>query len=74
MTRDEKLAEQIGTSQEVLGVLKREVGAIVEHALSQDAPAHAGLYQAVYEDLHEAWKLVGDAYEVMSYGDPEDYA
>lgn len=73
-TRDGVLAEGIGAAEDIVAELARQLGALVEHARSNDATGHAALYEVVQGHLTGAEKDLRRAYEVMLNGDPEDYA
>jgi len=71
--RDHDIATQIGTSQEVVGVLQRTMRDLIAGAHSEGATAHERMYEAIEVSLDEAWKALGDAYDVMMNGDPAEY-
>jgi hypothetical protein len=71
--RDQQLASDIAYAKHQVAATQRRVLAAVSHAVSNDAMAHAALYEDVLGCLASARKQLERAYEVMRKGDPEDY-
>lgn len=73
--RDKAMSDAIKRDSDMLRSRRAEVDHLVEHAVQNDATAHANLYAAVCAELHAAQKSAEHAARLMdpNLTNVEDY-